>query len=169
MTEKIHKPKEKPWYFKMEIWGPCLLILASVGMAIAYVVIASLKTAKMTSLETIMFQLFSLIAGITASFIFGKQSAKQAAKDLIKPHARSAFRRLIFLYQSLGRLATSIEEGKQKEMPVANNHLVLEKLEAIVIEQIFTANDALEDWRDIVPEDVEELMEKNNIERNDNE
>ena len=38
--------------------------------------------------------------------------------------------------------------------------MVLEKLEAIVVEQIATANDALEDWRDIVPEDVKELMSK---------
>lgn len=37
---------------------------------------------------------------------------------------------------------------------------VLDKLESLVIEQIATANDALEDWRDIVPEDVEELRAK---------
>jgi hypothetical protein len=30
-------------------------------------------------------------------------------------------------------------------------------LEAIVAEQIWTATDALEDWRDLIPEDVEEV------------
>ena len=35
--------------------------------------------------------------------------------------------------------------------------MALARLEAIVIEQLATADDALEDWRDIVPEDVEEL------------
>ncbi len=167
MAEKTHKSKEKPWYLKVDIWGPCLLILISVGVAIAYVVIASLKTGKMTSLETIMFQLFSLIAGITASFIFGKQSTKQAAKELIKPHVRSAFRRSMSLYKSLSRLAATIKQEKQKE--VANNNLVLEKLEAIVIEQINTADDALEDWRDIVPEDVKEITDKVSKARKDNE
>ena len=33
----------------------------------------------------------------------------------------------------------------------------LAKLEVIAVEQISTADDALADWRDIVPEDVEEL------------
>ena len=36
----------------------------------------------------------------------------------------------------------------------------LDRLESIVIEQIDTVDDALEDWRDIVPEDVEELRAK---------
>ena len=31
------------------------------------------------------------------------------------------------------------------------------KLEAIVIEQLATADDALEDWNDIVPDEVSEL------------
>jgi hypothetical protein len=35
--------------------------------------------------------------------------------------------------------------------------MALARLEAIVIEQLATADDALEDWRDIVPEDVKEL------------
>ena len=34
------------------------------------------------------------------------------------------------------------------------------KLEGIVVEQLTTASDALEDWRDIVPEDVEELYQR---------
>ena len=41
-----------------------------------------------------------------------------------------------------------------------NHRLTLPKLNALVIEQLATADDALEDWRDIVPEDVEELKQK---------
>ena len=34
---------------------------------------------------------------------------------------------------------------------------MIERLDAIVIEQLVTADDAIEDWRDIVPEDVAEV------------
>lgn len=167
MAEKIHKSKEKPWYLRMDIWGACLLILISVGLAITYIVIASRRI--LTPLEGTMFQFFVLGLGIMGSFLFGKQSAKQAAMDLIKPHARSAFRRLITLYKSLSRLALAIDQAKRKEISVTNNNLILEKLEAIVIEQIATANDALEDWRDIVPEEVKEITDKVSKARKDNE
>ena len=38
--------------------------------------------------------------------------------------------------------------------------MVLAKLEAIVTEQLSTADDAIEDWNDIVPEDVAGLKQK---------
>ena len=38
--------------------------------------------------------------------------------------------------------------------------VVLAKLDAIVTEQLATADDALDDWNDIVPEDVAELKQK---------
>ena len=99
---------------------------------------------------------FAFIVGLTGSYLFGRQYAKNAAKEIVKPYARSAFRRLLSLYQSLSRVATEIknyritEECKSAETTFA-------RLEAIVVEQLATADHALEDWRDIVPEDVAEL------------
>ena len=37
--------------------------------------------------------------------------------------------------------------------------MLLARLEEIIVGQIFTADDALEDWNDIVPDDVEELKQ----------
>ena len=42
------------------------------------------------------------------------------------------------------------------------------KIEVIVIEQLATADDALEDWRDIVPEEVDELSRKLHTNRTEN-
>jgi hypothetical protein len=45
--------------------------------------------------------------------------------------------------------------------------VALEKVQVVVRLQIATANDAIEDWRDIVPEDVaalERLSERRNLE-----
>jgi hypothetical protein len=113
----------------------------------------------LTGLESVLWQIFVFAAGLSGSFIFGRESAQRTAREMFKPHARSAFRRLISLYQSLQRVATTIESS-QKSCCEEDYHVTLGKLEAIVTEQLTTADDALEDWRDIVPEDVNEIHQK---------
>jgi hypothetical protein len=129
------------------------LIVLSILVAIVFTVVATDRA--LTALEGTLLQVFSLASGLAGSFIFGRASARSAAREFIKPHARSAFRRLISLFKSLSRVATDINAsvgGNAAEL----KSLAL-RLQAIVVEQIATADDALEDWRDIVPEDVEEL------------
>lgn len=110
----------------------------------------------LSGLENTLLQAFSLVFGLIGSFLFGKHSAQDAAKEMIKPHARSAFRRLISLYESLSRVALVIESATSSTSEHSSN-VTISKLEAIVIEQLATADDALEDWNDIVPEEVAEL------------
>lgn len=131
-----------------------LFILTSVGMAILFAYIAATRVS--TKLESGLLQAFILFTSLTGSFIFSRQSASDAAKALIRPHARSAFRRLLSLYRSLQRVSRAIEScTSPAEYPIT-----LATLKAIVGEQLATADDALEDWVDIVPEDVQELREK---------
>ena len=136
---------------------PFLLVVASLGVAGLFAHIATERT--LTNLESVILQAIALGAGLVGSFVFGRQSAREAAREIIKPHARSAFRRLLSLYQSLSRVAATIEASQKSDSP-EDNGVTLAKLEAIVIEQLATADDALEDWRDIVPEDVEELRQR---------
>lgn len=127
--------------------------------AIVAAIFTSVSTERaLTNLEGVLLQCFSLGAGVLGSFLFGKYSARSAARELIKPHARSAFRRLLSLFRSLSRVATAVSgatSGSPEEQRIA-----LSRLQAIVIEQLATADDALEDWRDIVPEDVNELRQQ---------
>jgi len=140
-----------------EKWMPILLIIvAFITMALS-IYIASQR--ELSSLENTLLQAFSLCFGLIGSFMFGKQSAKDGAKELIKPHARSAFRRLMSLYQSLSRVGFEIERYQEQETHSSESHTIA-KLEAIVIEQLATADDALEDWNDIVPDEVSELKNK---------
>lgn len=136
-----------------------VLILGAVAVAVVFSVIAAKR--PLTNLEAVLLQAFALGAGLLGSFIFGRQSARTAAREMVKPHARSAFRRLWSLYESLSRLAQAIEEAKNVNSPsgdsIKTNYEYLPVLEAIVTEQISTADDALEDWRDLVPKDVKEL------------
>lgn len=136
---------------KIEQWLPFLLILVAFAIAGFSIFIANQRS--LTSLENTLLQAFSLAFGLIGSFYFGKQSTKDAAKEIIKPHARSAFRRLISLYESLSRVGIEIEKSKESQ----SETITIAKMEAIIVEQLATADDALEDWRDIVPEEVEEL------------
>lgn len=142
---------------KLERWFPVLLLLMSFVVSAFAVYIATQRT--LTNLEGALLQGFALVAGLVSSFIFGRQSATDAAREIIKPHARSAFRRLMSLYESLSRVGAEIENSKNPK-GIVNCEIVLAKLDAIVIEQLATADHALEDWSDIVPEDVAELRAK---------
>ena len=139
----------------LERWLPTVLILAAIAVAGFSAYIATQRT--LSSLEGTLLQSFALIVGLVGSFIFGRRSATDAAKEIIKPHARSAFRRLMSLYESLSRVANEVAASQSAGV---NNEVALARLEAIVIEQLATADDALEDWSDIVPEDVAELRIK---------
>lgn len=105
-----------------------------------------------TIFEAGLFQLVILTTGLVGSYIFGRNAARAGAADLVKPHARAAFRRVTALYNSLYRLSDVIE-GLKAEGP---DHR-LNQIQALVIEQIATGADAMEDWRDLVPEEVEEM------------
>ncbi len=141
----------------LERFAPYILIIISLVVSGHFIHVAA--TRSLTYLEGVILQLFTLLAGLGGSFIFGRQSAREAAREFIKPHARSAFRRLLSLYQSLSRVADVIESSRNSESP-EENQVTLAKLEAIVVEQISSADDAIEDWRDIVPEDVQELDQR---------
>ena len=104
-------------------------------------------------------QIILLAIGSSISFFAGHRSAREAAEAIIKPHARSAFRRLLSLYRSLSRAANAIESSQSSESD-GDYQVVLARLEEIVAYQLMTADDALEDWNDIVPEDVKELEQK---------
>ena len=66
---------------------------------------------------------------------------------------------MIFLYLPLRRAGTAIESAQHSESQ-ENYQVTLARLEEIVAAQLITADDALEDWNDLVPKDVEELKQK---------
>ena len=131
-----------------------LLIIISVAGFITFANVATVRS--LTDLENVVLQFVTLATGSSGTFLIGRRSARTAAKDVIKPYARSAFRRLVSLYRSHQQMASVIEESRDSET-VEEFRLTLARLEGIVLGQIGTADAAMEDWRDIVPEDVEEL------------
>jgi hypothetical protein len=139
----------------MKRWQGVSLVAASVLVSGLYLIVASQR--ELTSLEGTLLQFVTLAMGTLGSYALGRESTKEAAKEVIKPHARSAFRRLLSLYESLSRLAFAIQQSKLACAENTKEYFVLDKLDAVVNEQISTADDALEDWKDIIPEELEKL------------
>ena len=129
---------------------PLILILVLLA---AVIIVASIR--DLTSLEIIMFQVMSLGVGLFGSFWLGRFSAMEAARDVVRPHARSALRTILLLRDSLYRLSIMIEEFKQDSDDVR-----LDKIQSVVNEQIPVGLSAVEDWRDIVPDDVDEVLKR---------
>lgn len=108
---------------------------------------------SLSGLEAIFLQFFLFSVGLLGSYIFGLHASAGAEIEKIKPLAKSALRRLWSLYDSISRVA---------EITAGHDHDSIKtiKIQAIVREQIATADDALADWQDLVPESVEELRKK---------
>ena len=135
-----------------------ILIGIAVVFSVAFLAIASHR--KLTDLENVLFQVISLGVGLIGAYVLGEASAKENAMEIVRPHARSAFRRVLSLYESLSRLLQTMSSSKKLlvENPVAV--AAIEKFESLVLEQLCTSGHAIEDWEDLVPEEIAILKAK---------
>ncbi len=134
-----------------------LLIAVSIGaaIAVAVMVVAISAFRELSPLEIVLLQFFVLVLGLYGSYRFGQNSARASARDVIRPHARSAVRSLLGLRDSLYGLYYRVDEYRSS----AADHR-LDVIQAIVEEQIPIGDSAIEDWRDIAPEDVAEIIQR---------
>lgn len=104
-------------------------------------------------------QLLGIAAGLVGTAWGARVSARDSGREYIKAHARPAFRQLVILYQSISEVARIIESA-ENAMDIHEYDIILSELRGIVFGQLNTADSALEQWHDIVPEDVEELYKR---------
>lgn len=128
-----------------------LLVTGAIAFAVLFVVVSA--TRELTTLELIVFQVMVLLLSLLGSFAFSREFAAGAADQSLKRHAKSAFRRVLTLFRGLSRIAAVAND------PGADLHSALAVISAIVREHIATADDALEDWREIVPEEADALRQ----------
>lgn len=134
--------------------GQLLVALAIVVSAI-FIIVAAFR--DLSALENTLLQVFSLGVGLVGSYILGQESARDAGREMMKPHARSAFRRLLSLTQSLSRLVQTMATVRPSEGQNPQAAAIIDRLEGIVVEQITIAADALEDWRDVLPDEFQAM------------
>ena len=143
----------------LERIGPALLVCFSIGIS---VILAYTATQRiLTGLESILWQIFVFATGLAGSFIFGRQSARAAAREILKPYARGAARYLISLYKSVLRARSAATMEVSQDFKSHEGYYVIRAyLIATFTEQLATADDTLENWRDILDEELEDLIEK---------
>jgi len=142
---------------------PAILIIVALIIMAMFIYISS--TRELSTIENTLFQVFIFGLGVQGSYIIGKLSENKTAFEIIKPHAKSSFRRIHALFLSLSRLLYAIEDSRKENS--SDKTAVIDKLEAIIIEKVATADDALEDWRDIVQDEVEEVLNRFKQRKND--
>jgi hypothetical protein len=145
------------------------LVAASIGLGILTVYVGTRKTPN--TFATLLLQAITIVFSTYGAYVFAKASVEGAARALVTPHARSAFRRVRNIYEALGRLldlidrqSANFEMTRRPGMPDTLDYetvrLTMLMLESIVTEQINTVDDALEDWRDLVPDEVQQIEEQ---------
>lgn len=127
--------------------GP-IAVLACVCIVLVILLVFISSRRALTPLEAILLQMVILGTGLSASYLFSQRSARV-------PHARSAFRRVKSLYSGLFYLKAVINRDREPNVEAARQ--VVEVIEAVIDQQLDTVADAMEDWRDIVPEDVADI------------
>lgn len=132
-----------------------IIVLGAVSLTSTVALVYLSAMRSLNPAEGVALQVGALGAGIFASWMFTQSSATKAAQETMRFHTRPAFRRVLDLYISLGRLSDRIGMYNAEKPDYR-----LDVIEAIVDEQLGTMGSALEDWRDIVPEDVEEIAER---------
>ena len=137
------------WLSKQAI--PLLIVAGAIALAVVMVNVSA--TRPLSTLELALWQVVSLLLGLSGSYWFGRNAARDSARDVIRPHARSAVRSLLGLRDSLRALSHRIEDYQDEDADYR-----LEVIQAIVEEQMPVSDSAIEDWRDITPEDVAEII-----------
>ena len=91
-------------------------VLICLGILALLILVYIAATRDLSGLESVLLQIILLAIGGGVSFFAGHRSAREAAEEIIKPHARSAFRRLLSLYLSLQRAAAEIKSSQISEL-----------------------------------------------------
>jgi hypothetical protein len=151
-------------------------VALSIAVGALTVYVGTRKTPN--TLATYLLQAVTLVFSTVGAYIFAKASVEDAARAMVTPHARSAFRRVRNIYEALGRLLDLINRqsvtfnsmrrpGTPDTLDYESARLTMLMLERIITEQISTVDDALEDWRDLVPDEVRQIEDEARQRRHD--
>ena len=132
--------------------------LVIIALVLAGVLVYTTSDRELTPLEGVLFQLVILGGGLTGSYLFGHIFANRTAGDQFRPYAKSAFRRVLNLYISLSELRGTVNDHFTNDESDCDT--VLRVVLATVTEQVRTGYDTLEDWRDIIPDEINEVQKR---------
>jgi hypothetical protein len=150
------------------------IVVASAGGLALTVLVNGRKTVD--PLASGLLQFFFVVVGVAASFAFGRISSELAAAELVKRDARKAVRRIVGLARTTQLMSSVINDrreflerqaGSGAESIDVNEELrTLAVLDHVILTQLAQAQDSIEDWRDVVPDEVAEVESPGELEVN---
>jgi hypothetical protein len=135
------------------------------------ILISVLPTTEGLASGLLQFLLFVISTAISIGV--GFFSASTQGKEIVKPHGRKAVRRIVTLGNGIRSFAEVLQTerirmgrqaGDSGTVDLREVETTFVVLESQIQGQLRTVVDAIEDWRDVVPEDVkaiEDQAEKN--------
>jgi hypothetical protein len=150
------------------LWGIGLLIV-SVVLAGLTVYLGALKHPN--TLAAAILQAVTIVFSTGGAFVFARASVQSAAQEMIRGQARSPFRRVRSIYRELGSVLEALDQQsarflslRQGDNPSTLDYeyvdLAMQMLRHLITVQANTADDALADWRDLVPDEVQQIEEE---------
>lgn len=143
-------------------------VLGLIGLFALTVVVTGNEHASELSKGLLQFIFFAAASGLAIDL--GRQSLKQGTADVLKPHGLKAVRRIFRLGQAIGSFSGAIatqRELMQRRGEEQNGNVEIFEvegafatLESYVTAQLGIVEDAIEDWRDVVPSEVEAIEER---------
>jgi len=147
-------PPSKSHRFDYARLGVVALVVIATGFFTYLVLRAEQGVSR--ALDTFLITVIGIGASVVASVIIGRWSAQKSAHDNLRPFLRTAFRSHGELILGLDRVAEEIREASDK----LTDKLPLSATKARVQEQYQRALEGLENWKELLPEGIEELVEK---------
>jgi hypothetical protein len=124
----------------------------------------------LTNLEIGLLQVVFLSISVGTSFLAGRLSLQGALQDAIRPHGAKGIRRIQNLgigITTFGRVVDlareNIEEATDPSTGTVPSDRVmwtLDTLQILIGRELQTAADAVEDWQDVVPDEIRHLRER---------
>lgn len=145
-------------------------ILALLTVAFASVTVYVGTRTPPNVAATALLQGLTLVLSVLGPYIFARYADSSAATESLKTHARPAFRRTRNIYHALGRYDLQVQQSLERLESLAINvkdkpYVDYEHVKSVMLglsyaltELVGTANDALQDWHDLVPDEVDAIM-----------
>ncbi len=121
----------------------------------------------LTRMEAAFIQTASLALAAVASYLIGRFSFRQSLHDALRLYSGPAMRRVLSIGLGLRATVQVLQDRRaalgadgRRSVPLSEVALMLDAAENMLRAQIQAAVDAIEDWKDLVPEEFAKIEEQ---------
>ena len=129
------------------------IVSVAILLAVGMVLVSAFRQEPLSNVELALWEVISLSLGLFGSYLLGRYVAHETTRDTIRPHARSALRSVLVLHRGLQRLSRAVY-GLNAHDPDPR----FDSLQAQVQDQVSVAASTIADWRDVIPDDYEDVV-----------